>query len=388
MTKPKALFAACNHWTSPYQVGSHQLAKVFARNGWNVFFISDPVSPLHLFSKEKELVKERLRINNEKGISDLNQSLFAYVPFSLLTPQNEFLLKSNFVFNYWHRLTSPNLKRFVKDKCDNFDLLYVDSVYQKFWLENIEYKKSIMRIADNNRAYGNDYKAYIDAEKYIVSKVDAVIYSAENLKGYVDDLNPRRSFYLSNGVEWEHFNNKIADEPGLLSQIPKPRIIYVGETRKRFDKDAIKYTAQKMPGLSFVIIGNSEPVASEFKEQENIYMLGIINYNDLPGYLQYSDVGIIPLDLSINPNLINSINPIKLYQYLASGLPVISSEWESLFKLNPPVFTYKTKEGIPVLLENLLNKKHDKNYYKEYAKKHDWQKRYEKIASFLELKNN
>ncbi|MGE3807237.1 MAG: glycosyl transferase, partial [Gemmataceae bacterium] len=48
MVRKRILMACSNYWNSPFQVGSHHLARGFARAGWQVAFLSDPQSPWHL----------------------------------------------------------------------------------------------------------------------------------------------------------------------------------------------------------------------------------------------------------------------------------------------------------------------------------------------------
>ena len=95
----KVLFATANHWTSPYHVGSHELAKQFIKDGWDVAFISDPVSPLHYAERKNTLIQERFRIWKTGGEYYLNKKLWTYVPFSVFTPHNKPFLRSEFVFS-------------------------------------------------------------------------------------------------------------------------------------------------------------------------------------------------------------------------------------------------------------------------------------------------
>jgi hypothetical protein len=55
----KVLMACANYWTSPFQVGSHHLARGLARAGWTVGFVSDPISPFHWVSSPRQELSKR-----------------------------------------------------------------------------------------------------------------------------------------------------------------------------------------------------------------------------------------------------------------------------------------------------------------------------------------
>ncbi|HET9870926.1 MAG TPA: hypothetical protein VFR02_10590, partial [bacterium] len=104
----KILMACCNHWTSPFQVGSHQLAREFVRLGYEVAFVSDPVSPFHL-AAFGDLTRERFRIHRSGGMRDLGGGLWAYVPLTLVPPQRGPLLGSDWAYHSWYRFTLPSV---------------------------------------------------------------------------------------------------------------------------------------------------------------------------------------------------------------------------------------------------------------------------------------
>ena len=71
----KVLILAANHWTSPSQVGTHSIAKEFVKSGWDVAFISDPISPFHFLKRNKSLITQRLEIYKSGGQKYLSDRL-------------------------------------------------------------------------------------------------------------------------------------------------------------------------------------------------------------------------------------------------------------------------------------------------------------------------
>lgn len=380
----KSLFAACNYWSSPYQVGSHEIAKTFLRNDWKAAFISDPISPFHHFAKNKSLIEDRRAIHNGNGMYDYDKRLWAYVPYSYIAPNDYPLLNTNYAYKKWPEFTNPSLLKLMEEKgFIEVNFAYFDSIPLAPLYDKLKIGKSVMRIADNNEAYGKRSKAYKEMEQRLAQQVDLVVYTARNLERYVDKLSPKRKLYLPNGVDYRHFQ---IDEPALPEEytgISEPRVVYVGDLQLRFDWEVVLTAAQKLPDVSFVLIGNNDGIDREIADYPNIYLLGTKPYADIPKYITNAQAGIIPFAVSKMPELINNVNPIKLYQYLACGLPVVSAKWDEVADINPPVSFYDNADGFADGIKKALQASNNSNELKSYAKSKDWNNVYNKLMSHL-----
>ena len=330
----KVLMAVANYYTSPFQVGSHHYARAFEKLGYEVLFISNPISPIHkIFANSNEL-KERERIYKRGGESA--GGIFYYVPYSLFTSQNKPLLSSNFVLNNWQNFTYPNLLKFIeKQGFGEVDILWFDSPMFGYLLDVITYKKSILRIADYSKGFNSVSSAQFNAEINIANKVDVVIYTAKNLKEkYFEIKDKSKMKYVPNGIDLDFFKASDRCLPQELEDIPMPRVIYVGAIDDWFDVDLVHYCAKNLPNYSFIIIGPEHKDLSLLRKLKNVHILGAISYDKIPAFLYNSQVGIIPFNVKDYPDLVNSINPLKMYEYLACGLKVVSVEWEQIKDMN------------------------------------------------------
>ena len=104
-------------------------------------------------------------------------------------------------------------------------------------------------------------------------------------------------------------------------------------------------------------------------------------YAQVPAYLQHADVGIIPFDVARHPELVNGIHPLKLYQYLACGLPVVATAWQELESLNSPAHLSHTPDQFVASLQQALEEKGGAAERIEYASQADWDRR---LDDFLE----
>lgn len=132
-------------------------------------------------------------------------------------------------------------------------------------------------------------------------------------------------------VDIEHFSRKeggIHECPITLTTIPKPRIAYHGVLSDfKIDFSLLIECARLRPDWSFVIIGEEregqrDPSVDQLRKMKNVYLLGYKSYSEMPLYLNHMNIGILP---SLINQYTTSIFPMKFYEYIASGLPVVST---------------------------------------------------------------
>lgn len=375
MTK-KILIAASNYWTSPFQVGSHHFARIFADNEWEVFFVSDPISPFHFLNRKKEQVLERYRIHKGLVESGYN-NIKIYVPMALITPYNRPLFNTRMVANNWYRMTFPNIVKFArKNGFGEVDLVWFDSILQSFWIEEIKYKKSILRVCDKFDEFKKISKSIQYLEKGLREKVDTIIYTAHTLESYLKGYE-NKIFYVPNGVDFEHFYRSDKKIPEDLKKIPRPIAIYVGAIDEWFGIDFLLNVAKKCRDISFVIIGRPNIDIAILKGIPNIFLLGRKDYLEVPGYIHNSDVGIIIFDTR-HP-LVQFVNPIKLYEYMACGKPVIATKWKELELLKSPAYLAENIDDFINGLRGAIGNKEIGNELIKYAKSHSWYESFKKI---------
>lgn len=384
MSRRRLLMASSNYWQSPLQVGSHHLARGFAKAGWDVAFISDPISPWHLLGAHRGDLRIRYDTYAAGGRTDCSGRLWTYVPGALVTPNNRPLLKSEWVAAQWSRFSRPRLTDVLhRHGFGQVDLLYCDSVVHQGWLHAIGSRTSLYRITDNISGFSKSTPAVLKLEARLARQVDLVIYAARSLEEYVKAFAPRRMAYLPNGVNYEHFSEGAGSIPAEYADIPRPIALYVGAMDFWFDYRLMNEVASRMPAVSFVFIGPEELAKQRLQPRSNVYVLGRRPYADLPPYMHHADVGLIPFDVAHHTELVRSIHPLKLYEYLACGLPVVAVEWEELTYLNSPALLCRGTEQFVSAVERAIEECPNKPELRRYASLHDWERRVESICSAL-----
>lgn len=383
---PKKILMACaSYWTSSVRVGSHHLARQFVKRGYEVAFVSDPISPLHTFLASATDLRERAGVYLSGGQRLLQGRLWNYVGGALLTPANQSILRARWLSRHWHLLSIPNVvSKVMRQGFTDVDLLYVDSVKQGFWLGAIRPERVIFRLADYNPGFSNYTPTLDGCERDLVQNADLVLYTANSLKAYVESMRPRQMLHFPNGVDYAHLN-AARPRPPEYGAIARPIVVYVGSIDVWFDSQLVIAAARRLPEVSFVLIGPPRHVHPELKRIKNIILLGPRDHALLPGYLQHADVGMIPFDRRNYPHLVDRINPLKLYEYLACGLPVVAVEWRELKWLQSPAMLCQNCDEFVQAIAEKVVEPGDRRVYVNFAARHDWSRRVDDLFDHLSL---
>jgi glycosyltransferase involved in cell wall biosynthesis len=238
---------------------------------------------------------------------------------------------------------------------------------------------------EHHRFQGWNKNAKIFA-KGIAKKCDTLIYSAKGLEPYVSQLKSERSFLIPNGVDLSLFKNSIespkAHRHYLLKKISDPIILYSGMIDSRIDFRLLQVAASQCPNISFVFIGPFGVNVQSKNLPENIHFIGPISHKKLPKLMHFAKAGIIPFDTANQMCRIKGIRPLKLFEYMAAGMPVITSRWQEIETLKSPAWIYDSDEEFIKLLGKAVKFAHDSRPFTKFAENHDWKN------SFYQLLNH
>jgi len=371
----KVLWAANTYWDSPFQVGANHLARQLAQRGWDVAFLSDPVSPLHLLGRPGPTTWGRLRDWAKGGGADLGGDLWHYSPLTLFPPQNRAILRSSWVLDHWGDWTFPNLPAKLRRRgFDEVDLLVVDTVPQHVWTKVVSAKKVVFRMTDRFSQFQKSTPAMQAKEGELARRADLTVFTARDLEPDVKALGPNQTLFLPNGVDYASFQGEFA-EPADLEAVPHPRVIYVGALEEWFNATWLAAAARRSPKAHFVVIGPPGPATAPLQGLPNVHLMGVRPHGLLPAYLRHSDCGIIPFDVEGHGGLLHGVNPMKLYEYLAAGLPVVASAWRELERVKSPARLCRTEAQFVQGVRDALARPTPAAKARAFAKKHDWRRR-------------
>ncbi|MEO8377534.1 MAG: glycosyltransferase [Candidatus Sumerlaeota bacterium] len=176
--------------------------------------------------------------------------------------------------------------------------------------------------------------------------------------------------FLPSGVRFNSMASH-APEPEDLRKLPHPRILYVGTLNDRLDADLFIGLAEQFPHGSVIAVGPRHGTFTLKKNPPNLHFLGLKPHEQLPGYYQHCDLGIMPFG---DNDAAKAINPVKTLEYLACGLPVLSTPVPDVVKYYPEVVqTENPAAWLSAASELLSSDSPDKRAARvEFAKGRDW----------------
>lgn len=169
--------------------------------------------------------------------------------------------------------------------------------------------------------FGDVSKSIVEAESILFENADLVSFTAQRLHDEHVRERPhiaRKSIVVRNAVNPQDYADVIH-----TPRSGKPTIGYAGSLNSWFDTEAIRQAAIRRPDWNFVLVGRVEsPPILELGSLPNVSLEGELPYSELPSRMSAFDVAVIPF---VKIPLTLATNPLKLYEYLCLGIPIVAT---------------------------------------------------------------
>lgn len=164
-----------------------------------------------------------------------------------------------------------------------------------------------------------------------------------------------------------------------LPPTKKRRFGYIGIIGHWFDLELIRSLAIALPECEIVLVG---PVLIEKISISNVHYYGTIPKDQVSEWIQCFDVCLYPFK---NSSFLDTIDPVKIYEYLAMNKPVIAVDSLELKKYKNFIYTYKTKNEFLFLChqKNLSSPFSTQEEIKTFFNKNNWKQRSDLILSLI-----
>ena len=268
--------------------------------------------------------------------------------------------------------------------CEKF-ALYVWRPQFAHYLDLYDWDLTLYHI-DDEYSFSPEEPPITEQENTLLRSVDKVLIHSPGLREKKGKINPATK-WIPNGVDYNAFSTRYP-APVDLSRIPSPRIGYVGVLKSQLDFDLISALADARPDWSIVLVGpriylgNQEAYLDTLAKRPNVYELGMKSPSELPSYVQHMDVAMMCYRVN---DYTNYIYPLKLHEYLASGVPIVSSPIRSLLEFQDSVILASGVEEWVTAIETALsepaNSEAARKKRKSIAAQFDWDALTTRIAT-------
>ncbi|MCL4395907.1 MAG: glycosyltransferase [Chloroflexi bacterium] len=177
---------------------------------------------------------------------------------------------------------------------------------------------------DNFAAFHKNRPDIVETERRLVASAQIVFATSAELFERMKEINPH-TFLIANAVDLTLFHAETtgpAAAPRDIAECQRPILGYVGEIAEWFDCELVRDLAVQNPDWSIALIGDIHSDVAALLAQPNVHYLGPKNYELIPSYVGHFDACLVPFKVNA---LTNAVNPIKIYEYLAMGKPVVST---------------------------------------------------------------
>ncbi len=244
--------------------------------------------------------------------------------------------------------------------------------------------KVIYYCVDEFTAYSDaGTRGLVELEERLLRRADLVVVSAESLRKSKSRLNPKTEL-VRHGVQWATFRKALAPEtviPDDVASLPRPIIGYFGLMADDWiDIPLLGKIAQRFPEASLVLLGKVTTDMSEVTRHPNVKLLGRKPFEELPAYCKAFDVALNAFP--INEVTLNA-NPLKVREYLAAGLPVVSSRIPEVEVLGDIVHVADDHEDFLRKIELALRDPGPTAARSDSMKDESWEGRFEELRRHM-----
>jgi glycosyltransferase involved in cell wall biosynthesis len=213
-------------------------------------------------------------------------------------------------------------------------------VYQPSYvhsLGSLPHKHLVFDLVDDLAAYpygGDRDRRGVVVERQVrtlIERSDLLVVTAKTLAERYGPL-ARQTIQVSNGYDSRLFSpDATGRAPAPLTELPRPILGFVGTIFTHLDFDLLSEVAKAHRDKSLVFVGPVEATArdafSELLAHPNVFHVGPQPQASIPAWVAAFDVCLNPF--AAGP-VADSVNPLKVYEYLALGLPVVSVPMRAL----------------------------------------------------------
>lgn len=234
---------------------------------------------------------------------------------------------------------------------------------------------------DHHEGFGNNSPDILSLEKQLLRDADLTIATSSWL---AELITPRTTHcqIVRNAGDYQHFSTA----PTTVFRDPEDRKVigYIGAIAEWFDLELIEKIARRFGNCLVLLVGNDTAGAStRLRHLKNVQLTGEIAYTQLPFYVHSFDVCLLPF--RIIP-LTLATNPVKVYEYLGTGKPVVATSLPETLQFGDLIEKATSHEEFLHAVERSLSADptQGREARQRFAREQTWAHRGREIIAFTE----
>ena len=370
-------------WSDAPRMSKHHLSEHFSRRN-PVLYIEAPIHPLTFVTRPREALSHILRVF--AGPREIQPNLWVYSFLYPLTYHSFSMFTSSRYINLINQKAfQPFLLAALRDLHIHNPVLIVGQAQALPLISVLDPALCIYHCSDELASVSGFPKSYASMEIELMKVCDAVVATSESLAATKRSYH-NRVLTVPNAADYHHFSqaaSEVYTVPSDLKSIPGPIIGYVGSMYEWLDYNLIYQLAVQKPQWSFVFIGpGPNRMEERIKMLPNVHLLGARKYDEVPRYIQGFEVAWIPF---IFHDVTIKASPIKFYEYLASGRPIVATRLPDLEKFSSVSHLASTPAEFLAALAAALNDDlpNCRSERMTVARHHSWDARFEDIQRLI-----
>jgi len=345
-----------------------KFANYLKETGFRVLFVEPPYTYLALLKKNG--IKQ---LSSKTTLDKIDNNFFLLHSF----PWFPFFKKNRICNKIDNKIFLNHLKKAFKEIDFKPEIIWNYMPFLPSILQEIKSKKVYDCVDDHSAYPGLINQAFVnELERKTAKLSDLIITTNNELKEKITKYG-KDAVVISNGVDWNFFSSNLFNVTINI----KKRIIYIGAISEWFDKELVESVAIEFPDYEITLIGPCSIKIDSLKNHKNIKLLGVIKQEIFAPILAESAIAIIPFKIN---KLTENVDPLKTYEYLAAGVPVVSTKIGRVKDL--PVFIGNNKEDFAskikqAIQSDSLEKRVERSME---VKNFSWERKYDTIKKLLE----
>ena len=310
--------------------GHQEIMSRLAASGHRVLFVENTgVRPLRWSDLPR--LKQRLRNwrRGTNGFREERPNLFVQSPLVLPFPYSRFARRIN------RSILTRSITRWMAAVGASRPIVwtFLPTPLARDVIASLNPALTIYYCIDDLASSSPEARKIASSEEALFRSADLVFTTSEKLRARAALTSGRVHLFpfAVNLKTFEKVRDNVAPLPADMAELKHPIAGYVGGLHQWVDQDLLAAVAERMPDVTFALVGPWQVDVSRLQRVKNIRLFGQREHAELPAYVKAFDVGLVPYRIT---EYTSNVYPTKLNEYLIMGIPVVATDLAEIRRFN------------------------------------------------------